>query len=189
MRRHLVVITVVLLAGLTLPALSQAVTASGSSGARVDAARTTASVKLTSTESALLKLINKERAKKGLHSVAAVDSLMKAARGHSADMAKHKYFSHNSYNGERFDARLVRYGYTRSGFSSWQAGEDLYCGNGAQASPAAVVRAWMKSPAHRAVILCKSMRDIGLGSSVCTSGYLGLPNVTFFTLDMGRRIR
>ena len=47
----------------------------------------------------------------------------------------------------------------------------------------------MKSPAHRAVILTRAFRDIGVGAVKTTDGYGSIDGtVWFFTLDLGRRI-
>ena len=52
-----------------------------------------------------------------------------------------------------------------------------------------VVDSWMKSPAHRAVILTRTFRDIGVGAVKTEDGYGSIDGVVwFFTLDMGRRI-
>ena len=49
-----------------------------------------------------------------------------------------------------------------------------------------VVDAWMKSPAHRAVILTKAFRDIGVGAVKTEDGYANIDGaVWFFTLDLG----
>ena len=53
----------------------------------------------------------------------------------------------------------------------------------------AIVGQWMKSSTHRAVILTKTFRDLGVGAVSC-KGYSGVSGtVWIFTLDLGRRIR
>ena len=143
---------------------------------------------LNSNEQMLLTLVNKERTKRGLAKVHINARLLTAARAHSKEMGTRQYFSHDSANGESFSKRLIRYGYKRSGYSYWKVGEDIYYGSGLSSSPVAVVAAWMASPGHRAVILTKAFRDIGVGAVVCSSGYANCTHpVTFFTLDLGRR--
>jgi uncharacterized protein YkwD len=52
-----------------------------------------------------------------------------------------------------------------------------------------VVDAWMRSETHRAVILTKAFRDVGVGAVKTEDGYAGIDGVVwFFTLDLGRRI-
>jgi uncharacterized protein YkwD len=144
-------------------------------------------VALTSQEKLLVQLINKERTKRGLAVVKVQFNLTKAARAHSAEMALRQYFAHKSASGESFSARLIRLGYRRIGFSYWLAGENIYYGNGLLGTPAAAVRGWMNSAGHRAVLLNKSVRDIGVGIKLCAS-YNGAANAKFYTMDVGRRI-
>jgi uncharacterized protein YkwD len=83
----------------------------------------------------------------------------------------------------------VRHGYTRKGCRYWKAGENLYYGSGLYSSPCVVVDAWMRSETHRAVILTKAFRDVGVGAVKTEDGYAGIDGVVwFFTLDLGRRI-
>ncbi len=75
------------------------------------------------------------------------------------------------------------------GFSYWKVGENIYYGSGIWSSPVAVVDAWMKSKTHRAVILTKVFRDIGVGAVKTEDGYGNIDgSVWFFTLDLGRRV-
>jgi uncharacterized protein YkwD len=147
---------------------------------------TATSVQLTKDEQLLVTLINQQRAKAGLKPVTVHTKLVAAARGHAVEMATKKYFRHDSYNGEHFDARIMRYGYSMSGYTYWRAGEDIYWGASLFSSPVAAVNAWMASSLHRAVILGANFRDIGVGTGFCSS-FGGQSNVTFYTLDMGRR--
>jgi uncharacterized protein YkwD len=149
-----------------------------------------ASVSLNSYEQQLLKCINHERAKRHLASLRVNAQLVSAARAHSADMGTpQKYFEHASRSGESWDRRIVRLGYSRSGYRVWKAGENIAWGSGLYSSPVAIVRAWMTSSMHRAVILTTSFRDIGVGA-VSSDGYGSVGGmVWFFTLDLGRRAR
>ena len=88
--------------------------------------------------------------------------LNRAARVHSADMARHAYFSHNSLSGASFLDRIRRTGYLRKA-RRWTAGENIAWGTGHLATPRAIVRAWMNSPGHRANILNRRFRQIGVG--------------------------
>lgn len=140
-------------------------------------------VTLNSYEQQLVQAINQQRVKRGLAKVRVHAKLVTAARSHSADMGQQQYFAHESSTGELWSARLVRYGYTRSGFSFWKTGENIFKASGLYAAfPATAVKAWMGSPAHRRVILTRSFRDIGVGTVM--SG-----NTKYITLDLGRRIQ
>jgi uncharacterized protein YkwD len=142
---------------------------------------------VTKDEAMLITLINQRRAKHHLAPVKLETCLMDAARAHSTEMATKKYFAHNSRSGESFFQRLQRYGYKRKGFHLWMVGEDIAWGTGLLSSPVAIVDAWMKSPPHRAVILTPQFREIGVGSALTTTTWKNLTNVTFYTLDLGRR--
>ena len=153
------------------------------------AAPSLAAVSLGKYEKQLVAEINKQRAKRGLSKLRVNTKLVTAARAHSTDMGRRKYFDHNSPEGETWSARIVRYGYTRSGCSYWKAGENLYYGAGLFSSPCVVVKAWMESKAHRKVMLTKVFRDIGVGAVKAGDGYGGVDGVVwFFTMDVGRRI-
>ena len=144
-------------------------------------------IAVTKDEAMVIMLINQRRAKHHLAAVKLNACLLKAARGHSAEMASQGYFSHNSYNGQSFFRRLQQYGYKRKGYRLWMVGEDIAWGTGLLSSPVAIVDAWMKSPPHRAVILTPQFREIGVGTALNTTTFEGHSDVTFFTLDLGRR--
>jgi uncharacterized protein YkwD len=144
---------------------------------------------LTKLEQQVVNLVNQKRASHGLVKLRVNSKLETAARAHSKEMGSKQYFSHDSASGETFARRVIRYGYTRSGYSYWAAGENIAWGSGLYATANAVVNSWMKSPAHRAVILTRKFRDVGLGAVVCDNGYGSCASpVTFFTMDAGRRI-
>jgi uncharacterized protein YkwD len=168
MKKRIAVITLlVALAALllaTVPAASPAVT-------------------LNPYEQQLVKLINQKRVKHGLAKVRIHAKLVTAAQSHSTDMGQQQYFEHNSPTGETWDARIIRCGYRKSGFSVWMTGENIFKISGIYAAfPQKAVNAWMKSPAHRRVILTRSFRDIGVGA-VMSGG------TKYVTLDLGRRIK
>src|SRR5450759_618350 len=107
-----------------------------------------ASASLNPYEQQLVKCINRERAKRGLVSLRVYARLVDSARSHSADMGEMQYFNHNSPSGETWSRRIVRYGYTRQGYRTWKAGENIAWGAGLYSSPVAVVGTWMKSSMH-----------------------------------------
>jgi uncharacterized protein YkwD len=151
-----------------------------------------ASTPLSNYEKQLLAQVNKQRAKHGLSLLRLNSNLVASARLHSADMGTRKYFEHNAPapNEEMWSARIIRCGYTRSGYRDWKAGENISYGAGIYSSPVLVVDSWMKSAAHRAVILTRTFRDIGVGAFKAEDGYANIDGVVwFFTLDLGRRVR
>jgi len=153
-------------------------------------ATASASITLTTKEKKVVSLINQIRVDAGLAKLGVKPSLVRAARNHSAEMGAKQYFGHDSYNGESFSKRLVRHGYVREGYRIWKAGENVAWGGGIFSTPELVVDNWMHSDAHRAVILTKSFRNIGIGVKKCADGFGSCADpVFFFTLDLGRRIK
>ncbi len=156
------------------------------------AAPVLASTTLNRYERQLLAQVNKQRARHHLAKLRLNTKLVRSAKAHSADMGTRKYFEHDTMgpNGETWSSRIIRNGYTKRGYRSWKAGENIYYGSGIYSSPGVVVAAWMRSKAHRAVILTRAFRDIGVGAVKTKDGY-GTINGTvwFFTLDLGRRAR
>ncbi len=155
------------------------------------AAPALASTTLNKYEKQVLAQVNKQRAKHGLSQLRLNGKLVAAAREHSADMGARKYFDHDTPapDSECWSARIIRCGYTSKGYRYWKAGENIYYGTGLYSSPVAVVAAWMRSKAHRAVILTRAFRDIGVGAVKTNDGYGNIDGtVWFFTLDLGRRV-
>jgi len=137
---------------------------------------------LRQERAATLCLLNAQRAARGLRPLRANARLAIAAERHSADMAVHHYFAHVAPSGLDPVARLERIGYV-AGSGSWTVGENIAWGGGPLASPRAIVKMWMHSPGHRANILQRSFREIGVG--VVPSAPDG-PGATY-TTDFGAR--
>jgi len=107
-------------------------------------------------------LLNNQRARRGLHKLRQNARLSKAARQHTSDMVRRRYFSHVSKSGSDIVDRLNRNGYMR-GARSWTVGENLAWGSGTRSTPREIVQAWMRSRGHRANILQRRFREIGIG--------------------------
>jgi uncharacterized protein YkwD len=84
------------------------------------------------------------------------------ARRYTADMAERDFFSHVSPEGARLRDRLVAAAYVDEQ-CSWHAGEVLAWGSGEDASPGWTVRAWMRSPSHRRILVGSDYDEIGVG--------------------------
>ncbi len=149
------------------------------------------SVRLSSAERQVLVLVNEQRAGHHLTPLRAQANLFRAARAHAHNMATVPFFSHTSPDGLSPTQRAIAAGYTTQGFRSWTIGEAIAWGSSQYASPEEIVKSWMESPAHRAILLGKSFRDVGIGVAVGTYQEDGvrIDDVTYFTLDAGRRIR
>jgi uncharacterized protein YkwD len=111
---------------------------------------------------ATLCLLNRVRAEHGLRPLRLNRKLARAARRHSHDMVRRRYFAHDSLNGATPFARMLAMHYVPR-HASWWLGENIGWGSGSFAQPIAMVRAWMHSPPHRANILSRHFRDIGIG--------------------------
>jgi uncharacterized protein YkwD len=132
---------------------------------------------------ATLCVLNAERARHDLAPLKLNRRLSKAARRHSRAMARKHFFSHTSPSGATFVDRIRRAGYL-AGASSWSIGENIAYGSGSQGAPRAIGTAWMNSPGHRANILSRSFRAIGIGIAAGTP--FGGGGATY-TTDFGRR--
>jgi uncharacterized protein YkwD len=111
---------------------------------------------------AILCLLNQQRSGRGLPALRMNDRLSSAAQGHSTSMNQEGYFSHDSPNGSGFESRITETGYLRK-TRAWAVGENIAWGSWALGTPAAIVSSWMKSPPHRANILQRRFREIGVG--------------------------
>jgi uncharacterized protein YkwD len=109
-----------------------------------------------------LCLLNRERRAQGLRKLRADAKLRRAADGHAGDMVAKHYFDHTSKSGASFVTRIKRTGWTKSR-RSWTVGENLGYGTGSYATPREMVKGWMHSAGHRANILARQFKMIGIG--------------------------
>jgi uncharacterized protein YkwD len=139
---------------------------------------------LSSLEREVLASVNAERVARGLAPMRPQADLACAARAHSRSMAHRAVLSHDSPNGASFGLRLLGHGYRRGGYSAWSVGENIASASAGTvaATPQGIVVLWMRSAAHRRVILNGAFRDAGIG--VHRAG-----GTRYFTLDLGRRRR
>ena len=138
---------------------------------------------VASARSATLCLINAARGKHGLGQLGTTGSLARAATEHSRDMATHDFFSHDSPGGSTPKGRIAAVGYL-DGASSWAIGETIAWGSGGMASPSSIVRSWLRSPGHRAILLDGRYDDVGIG--IALGAPVGGSGATF-TGDFGER--
>jgi uncharacterized protein YkwD len=116
----------------------------------------------TSARTSTLCLINAQRGAHGLRALRLDGRLNLSSVRHSRDMVAHRYFDHESRSGARFSARIARTGWM-NGRGRWSVGENLAWGSGAQATPRAIVTAWMQSAEHRQNMLSPRYHVIGIG--------------------------
>ncbi len=107
----------------------------------------------SSHESTILRAVNDVRAAHGRRPLTSGPALHRAARAHSVDMVRRRYFEHGS-----FAQRLRRFGVRGRAL-----GENLAFAREPGFSAGRVVQMWMASPSHRSVMLDPSFRRIGVG--------------------------
>ena len=122
---------------------------------------------LSSPEASLLQTMNSVRTSRGLPPLRLDVRLLRAARGHSADMMHRQYFAHGAVAARVLAQRARGPVY----------GEDLAWGTSVTAQW--VVDKWLASPRHRAVMLRPGFRRIGIGIAYGTfAGHGGAAVVT-----------
>jgi uncharacterized protein YkwD len=135
----------------------------------ITAAVLAGSASAATSSSALLQEMNNARTARHLAPLRADTTLQRAARSHSADMLRRKYFAHGD-----FALRMRRF-HVAGSF----AGENLAWGVGARAAARTIVAEWLASPEHRANLLRPGFRRVGLATLVGSfSGHAGATVVT-----------
>jgi uncharacterized protein YkwD len=134
---------------------------------------------------AILCLHNQIRAARHLPSLRENSRLRRAAVAHSVDMVSNRYFDHTAPSGTTFTERLLGAGKYVGRSQNWVLGENIAWGTGSEATASKIMRAWMLSPGHRANIVRRSYREVGIGivTGVPTDGTSG----GTFTADFGAR--
>jgi uncharacterized protein YkwD len=133
---------------------------------------------------AVLCLHNQIRAEHHLPLLREHKRLRRAALGHSRDMVRSHYFEHTSPSGSTMVERILKARYVRED-EGWMFGENLEWGTGSLATPRGAVNSWMHSPGHRANILRRSYRELGVGV-VAAVPVSSVPGATY-TVDFGVR--
>ena len=88
--------------------------------------------------------------------------LRRAATGHSEDMVTRRFFEHTAPRGVTMVDRIMRTNYARQ----TRAGPSARTSPGAPGAsprPRGVMQAWMESPGHRANVLSRAYRELGIG--------------------------
>jgi uncharacterized protein YkwD len=135
----------------------------------------------------ILAEVNAVRVAKGLRPLRVSPELASAANQHSRAMARAGFFAHESADGRPFWRRVALF-YRSAGFRSWTVGEDLLWVSPDVGAKEAVSM-WLRSPAHRQVLLTRDYRELGLAAVHTTAApgaFRGL-EVTIVTADFGAR--
>lgn len=123
-------------------------------------APTAANVSLVRT--AVLCLINTERAKHGEEPLRPNRRLEAAAESHGREMIAADYFDHVSPSGVTPVDRVREAGYIPNSEVGYVVGENLAWGTLSLSTPEAIVDAWLASPEHLANILEAKYQDTGI---------------------------
>jgi uncharacterized protein YkwD len=136
---------------------------------------------------AILCLVNKERDKAGMGDLDRDKKLQKAAQRHNDHMDGTGCFDHECGGEADLDSRLHGVGYLVGGLTPWAFGENIAWGSRDLGTPESIVDAWMHSPPHKANILNRDFKEIGVGFSVGTPTG-GHEAGGIYTTDFGLRV-
>jgi uncharacterized protein YkwD len=147
-----------------------------------------------SLEASVVARVNAVRESYGLRPLTVVSRLRDAADRHTSSMGAWSYFRHELYTPGHSSTwtsfgTWIRWYWPGPGYSSWSAGENLAWGAPDLSSSQAVSR-WMASPDHRANILNRAWRNIGVAAvhvSVPRGYYGNWDDVTIVTAEFGTR--
>lgn len=130
---------------------------------------------VSSQEQNLLRSINQARASHGAPPLRVAAALQRAARSHSNAMLRTGNFTHGNWY-----QRLRRHG-----ARGRTLGEVIAWGSGSNGTAGAIVRMWLASPPHRATMLDRSFRYVGVG--VATGSFAGFGGARVATADFAGR--
>jgi uncharacterized protein YkwD len=109
---------------------------------------------------AMACMTNHARAERGLPRYRVKGDLKRSADRKAADLMRCDVFSHTAC-GRPFSYWISRTYAT--GKRCWSAGENIARGSSSLGSVHSIFKAWMNSPGHRAAILSRGHRDLGIG--------------------------
>jgi uncharacterized protein YkwD len=117
---------------------------------------------LSAIDAATLCLIDLVRTRRHLRTLRFNARLQRVATGQSRDMVAGNYFGDMSLSGETPLQRILSRSYVPRGRPVCTA-QNIGWGTRDEATPAAMVDAWMHSTPHRLIILTPGFRDLGVG--------------------------
>jgi uncharacterized protein YkwD len=130
---------------------------------------------LTTLESMTVERVNEVRAEYGLGPLTEMPSLTAVARGHSEEMARKGFFSHESPSGMKSRDRVEA-----AGLKFRALGENILQLRGPDDPAGEAVDLWMESPSHRKAILDPRYSKTGVGVAIDDDGMLFFTQL-FFT--------
>ena len=114
--------------------------------------------KANKAEVAIVRVLNRERRRRGIPGLRLSPRLAGVARNHTLDQLRTDRLNHTSSDGTPSDVRIRRAVRARAN------GETIaFSSRGAGSGARTIVRMWLRSPAHASVLLSRSFRRVGIG--------------------------
>lgn len=135
---------------------------------------------------ATLCLLNRQRTRHRLPRLHANRPLRRVAARYARTMVARSFFDHVTPGGTTFVQRIQQGSSYLRDANGYEVGENLAWGGGALSTPRRIVRSWMASAGHRANILKRAYRDIGIGIALGVPVAGGSPGATYVN-EFGRR--
>ena len=126
-------------------------------------------------EVSIFRVVNATRVAYGIPPLRTDAALQRAARAHTSAMLRTGVFAHGNFAG-----RMAQFHVHGPAM-----GENLAWGGGSYGAPSAIVSLWLNSPEHRANMLRRGFRRIGIGAAV--GNFAGDPRATVVTADFAGR--
>jgi uncharacterized protein YkwD len=145
---------------------ASSVSSRSSSSVRTSSASSVAQAPSGTLAQQVLSLLNQERSKAGLPALTSNSLLQNAAAGHAQDMNANNYFDHYGRNGSSPTERIRAAGYPD--VPACNCNREFFYGENiarGQTTAAQVMNDWMNSPGHKANILSKNFREVGIAIS------------------------
>ncbi len=117
--------------------------------------------KMSSVECEVGRLVNLQRKNNGVPELRILSRCVEAAQYHSQEMADSGFFSHDSPN------QSIQQRYAQFGLNGSYWGENIAYG---YSTPASVMTTWMSSSGHRANILSRNFKSLGVGAVKARNG-------------------
>jgi len=123
------------------------------------------------SESDVFDLVNRERSRARIGSLAWDDKLAKVARDYSRRMAREGFFDHYDPNGKTVMDRAAR-------LRNWSSiGENLFVCDEQPSFETVAIRGWMKSKTHRTNMLDRGWTATGIGIATARDGNIFITQV------------
>ncbi len=136
---------------------------------------------------ATLCLLNAERTKRGRKALKPSSQLQKAAQSYTRAMVRGSFFDHVSPSGSTLLTRVRRGTRYLRGARRYALGENIAWGSSSYATPRETVKGWMESGGHRANILNRRFKHVGIGVVPgAPEDAMGAPAATW-TTNFGHR--